>query len=120
MRAYDDDLESYRRLITQKPASGTERRQAPAAKEDRRARAEAREVTAPLRKAARDAEAKIAKLAAERQKLMARMADGAFYAKAKPDEITAINIRLAAIGDELEAAEAAWLEAEAALEDAAA
>lgn len=119
VRAYDDDLESYRRLITQKPAAGNERRAAPAAKEDRRTRAEAREATAPLRKAAREAEARITRLGAERQKLMAGLADETFYARAKPEDIAAINIRLAAIGVELEEAETAWLEAEAALEDAA-
>ncbi|OYW04438.1 MAG: glycosyl transferase family 1, partial [Acidiphilium sp. 37-67-22] len=102
--AYDDDLESYRRLITQKPSGTGERKAAPAAKDDRRARAVAREATAPLRKAARDAEAAIGRLEAEKRTLMAKLADAGFYARAKPEEISAINIRL---------------EAEAALEAAA-
>ncbi|HQT73726.1 MAG TPA: ABC-F family ATP-binding cassette domain-containing protein [Acidiphilium sp.] len=117
--AYDDDLESYRRLITQKPSGTGERKAAPAAKDDRRARAVAREATAPLRKAARDAEAAIGRLEAEKRTLMAKLADAGFYARAKPEEISAINIRLAAIASEIEAREAAWLEAEAALEAAA-
>jgi ATP-binding cassette subfamily F protein 3 len=117
--AYDDDLESYRRLITQKPSGSAERKAAPAAKDDRRARAVAREATAPLRKAARDAEAAIGRLEAEKRTLMAKLADAGFYARAKPEEISAINIRLAAIAGEIEAREAAWLEAEAALEAAA-
>ena len=117
--AYDDDLDSYRRLITQKPSGTAERKAAPAAKDDRRARAVAREATAPLRKAARDAEAAIGRLEAEKRTLMANLADAGFYARAKPEEISAINIRLAAIAGEIEAREAAWLEAEAALEAAA-
>ena len=117
--AYDDDLDSYRRLITQKPSGTAERKAAPAAKDDRRARAVAREATAPLRKAARDAEAAIGRLEAEKRTLMAKLADAGFYARAKPEEISAINIRLAAIAGEIEAKEAAWLEAEAALEAAA-
>ena len=117
--AYDDDLDSYRRLITQKPSGTAERKAAPAAKDDRRARAVAREATAPLRKAARDAEAAIGRLEAEKRTLMAKLADAGFYARAKPEEISAINIRLAAIAGEIEVKEAAWLEAEAALEAAA-
>ncbi|CAG4907891.1 unnamed protein product [Acidocella sp. C78] len=116
--AYDDDLDSYRRLITQKPSGTAERKAAPAAKDDRRARAVAREATAPLRKAARDAEAAIGRLEAEKRTLMAKLADAGFYARAKPEEISAINIRLAAIAGEIEVKEAAWLEAEAALEAA--
>ncbi|MDD2876182.1 MAG: ABC-F family ATP-binding cassette domain-containing protein [Acidiphilium sp.] len=115
--AYDDDLEAYRRLITQKSAgSAQDRKSAPATKEDRKARADAREASAPLRRAARDAEKKIKALEAERRKLEAKLADAAFYAAAKSDEITAINQRLGVIGGEVGAAEAVWLEAEAALE----
>ncbi len=117
VEAYDDDLEAYRRLITQKSAGAAQdRKSAPQTKEDRKARAEAREATAPLRKRGRDAEKTIRTLEAEKRKLEAKLADADFYARAKSDEITAIQQRLGVIGGEIEAAEAVWLEVEAALE----
>ncbi|GBQ22455.1 ABC transporter ATP-binding protein [Acidiphilium acidophilum DSM 700] len=118
VEAYDDDLDAYRRLITQKTAGGGERKSAPQTREDRRARAEAREATAPLRKRGRDAEKAIKALEAEKRQLEAKLADAAFYARAKSEEITAIQLRLGVIGAEIEAAEGVWLEVEAALEAA--
>jgi ATP-binding cassette subfamily F protein 3 len=118
VEAYEDDLEAYRRLITQKNVGGGERKSAPQTKEDRKMRAEAREATAPLRKRGREAEKAIKALEAEKRRLEAKLADQAFYARAKSEEITAIQLRLGVIGGEIAAAETEWLEIEAALEAA--
>ena len=121
VRAYDDDLAAYRKLILQKTdpkQSGAK----PAARgdqaADRRARAEGREASAPLRKAIREAEKTVKTLTAEHRQIEAKLADAGFYAKAKPQEISALNQRLAAIARAISDAETDWLEAEAALESA--
>ncbi len=74
---------------------------------------------APLRRQARDAEARLAKIAAERGQIETRLADPTLYAPGRTGEVTAANQRLAALARETEAAEAAWLAAEEALESAA-
>ena len=71
---------------------------------------------APLRKQAKDAETRLAKLTAERATIETKLADPALYAPGRVADVTAANARLAAIRREAEAAETAWLEAEAALE----
>ncbi len=119
VRAYDDDLAAYRKLILQKTEpkraeTKTQARGDQAA--DRRARAEGREATAPLRKAIREAEKTLKALTTEHRQIEAKLADAAFYAKAKPQEINALNQRLAAIARAMSDAETEWLEAEAALE----
>ena len=89
-------------------------------REERRERAEARAALAPLRKQAKDAEARIAKLAEEQGRIEARLADPALYAPGRAGDVASANARLAAIRRETEAAEAAWLAAEEALQAAAA
>ena len=89
---------------------------APTRRDDRRERAENRAQLAPLRRQAKDAEARIAKLAAERAAIEAKLADPAIYAPGRSAEITAANTRLAAVARESDAAEAAWLAAEEAME----
>jgi ATP-binding cassette subfamily F protein 3 len=86
--------------------------------DDRRARAEARQAVAPLRRQARDAEAAIQKLTAERARIEARLADPALYEAGRAGEVTQANTRLAAIAREIAVAEAAWMAAEEALESA--
>ena len=92
--------------------------EAPTRKDDRRAKAEARVHTAPLRKQARDAEHALAALATERAGLERRLADPASYAPGRQAEVTAANTRLAAIAREVDLAETAWLAAEEALAEA--
>jgi ATP-binding cassette subfamily F protein 3 len=119
VRAYDDDLAAYRKLILQKTEPKRAETKAQARGDqaaDRRARAEGREATAPLRKAIREAEKTLKALTAEHRQIEAKLADAAFYAKAKPQEINALNQRLAAIARAMSDAETEWLEAEAALE----
>ncbi|HET9147371.1 MAG TPA: ABC-F family ATP-binding cassette domain-containing protein [Acetobacteraceae bacterium] len=121
VEAFEDDLDAYRQLVTS-PGRGAGRAQRPAAKaapkEDRRQRAEAREALAPLRRAARAAEQRMSALGAERKQIEARLGDAKFYARATPEEIAALNQRLAAIARDMAAAEEEWLEAEASLEAA--
>ena len=112
-KPYDGDLDDYRGLLAERARPA--RVEAPTRKDDRRVRAEARVHTAPLRKQARDAEAVLAKLAAERTALEKKLADPAIYAPGRKAEIATANTRLAAISREVDAAETAWLEAEAAL-----
>ena len=115
--SFDGDLDDYRAWLAER-ARPAAKADAGNRREDRRERAEARAAVAPLRKRARDAEALIAKLAAERARIETVLADPALYAPGRVGEVTAANARLAAIRRETEAAEAAWLEAEAALEEA--
>jgi ATP-binding cassette subfamily F protein 3 len=117
VKPYDGDLDEYRALTAERlrPA----RAEAVVTRnDDRRARAEARQAVAPLRRQAREAEAAIQKLGAERAKIEARLADPALYAEGRAADITAANTRLAAIAREVAAAENIWMAAEEALEQA--
>ena len=117
VRPFDGDMDDYRQLLSDR-ARGPARPEAPTRRTDRRDRAEARLQTAPLRRRARDAEAQIAKLTAERTKLEALLADPTLYTPGQTAKVVAAQQRLAALSRELETAEEAWLEAEAALEEA--
>jgi len=117
VKAYDGDLDDYRALTAERARppraeAGTTRT------DDRRARAEARQAVAPLRRQAKEAEAAIHKLTAERTRIETRLADPAMYAPGKAAEVTQANTRLVAIAREIEAAEAIWMAAEEALEQA--
>jgi len=119
VRAYDGDLDDYRVLLAERArpqrAAATEK-----PKDDRRERAAARALTAPLRKRARDAEAKLGLLVSEKARLDMKLADPGLYVPSRVAEVTAMQTRLAAIAREREAAETVWMEAEAALEEATA
>ncbi len=117
VRPYDGDMDDYRALLVER-ARPARAEATPTRRDDRRERAEARVHLAPLRRQARDAEARIAKIEAERAKIETRLADPALYTAGKPNEITELQLRLAALGRDLDAAETAWMEAEAALEAA--
>jgi ATP-binding cassette subfamily F protein 3 len=118
VRPFDGDLDDYRALLAERGRPAAKPEAAPSRREERREKAEARVASAPLRRRAREAEARIARLAAERATIEARLADPKLYAGGKPAEITAAQLRLAAIARETEQAETDWLEAEAALEEA--
>ena len=119
VRAYDGDMDEYRTLLADR-ARGPARPDAPGTRrDDRRERAEARVQTAPLRRQARDAEARMAKLGTERAKIETLLADPALYTPGRGAEVVAAQQKMAALSRDIEAAETAWLEAEAALEGAA-
>jgi ATP-binding cassette subfamily F protein 3 len=112
---FDGDLDDYRALLVERarPAArinGVTRR------DDRRERAEARAILAPIRKKAQDAEKRLGVLAAERSRIEAKLADPALYVPGRTTEMAAANARLVAIAKEAAAAEAAWLMAEEELE----
>jgi ATP-binding cassette subfamily F protein 3 len=117
VKSYDGDLDDYR-VLTAERARPPKAEASVTRTADRRARAEARQAVAPLRRQAKDAEAAIQKLAAERAKIEAKLADPGIYAAGKAAEVTAANTRLAAIAREVAAAEAVWMAAEEALEQA--
>ncbi len=117
VQAFDGDLAAYRAgLATPEPAAASERRESNA-RLARRARADERVASAPLRRAAQAAEARLAALTAERQAIEGLLADPALYAATSAADIVRANKRLAAIADAIAEAEEAWLAAASALED---
>ncbi len=120
VQPFDGDLDEYRALLSAgdgrsrpKTEPGTSRA------EDRRARAEARSALAPLKRRIASAEAAMARLAEDRARIEALLADPRLYGTpGRAAEIAAHTQRLAAIARELAAAEEAWLNASAALEQA--
>jgi ATP-binding cassette subfamily F protein 3 len=117
VRNYEGDLDEYRALLAER-ARPQRSEAGPSRNDDRRARAEARERVAPLRRQAKDAEARIQKLTLERKSIESKLADPAMYAAGRAAEVTAANTRLAVIAREIDAAEVAWLAASEALEAA--
>ena len=117
VRAFDGDLDDYRALLAERSRSAAKPEVA-SRRNERRERADARTVLAPLRKQARDAEARLAKLAAERAAIEKMLTDPELYVPTRKSEIAAANARLAAISKLAAAAEAEWLAAEEALEAA--
>jgi ATP-binding cassette subfamily F protein 3 len=116
--AYDGDLESYSSSITDAaPARDNARKNGKA--NNKKAKAEFRGATAPLRQAVKDAELRLAKLAAEQKLLEQKLAQPGMYSAGKSKDLAYINQRIAAIRRETETAERDWLAAEAALEAAA-
>jgi ATP-binding cassette subfamily F protein 3 len=121
---FDGDLADYRRSLLE--AGRAERREARASKPDngtankadaRRRRAAAREATAALRKRAKAAEAALEKLNAEKDRLHEKLADPKVY-DGPADAVAALNRRAGEIERDIEAAEAVWLDASAALDTA--
>ena len=118
VKPYEGDMDDYRGLLAER-ARPLRVEAAVTRRDDRRERAEARVQSAPLRKQAKAAEALLQTLTAERASIEAKLADPALYVPGRVGEVTAANTRLAAIAQESEAAEMAWLEAEEALERSA-
>ena len=118
VRPYDGDMDEYRTLLADRARPPARADAAPTRRDERRDRAEARVQTAPLRRQARDAEARLAKLATERARIEAQLADPALYAPGRGADVVAAQQALARIARDTEAAETAWLEAEAALDEA--
>ncbi|MBV8612374.1 MAG: ABC-F family ATP-binding cassette domain-containing protein [Acetobacteraceae bacterium] len=114
-RPFEGDLDEYRALLAERnrPISKTD---SGSRREERRGRAEARAALAPLRRQAREAESALERLSAERARIERALADPRLYAPGRGADIAAANARLAAIARESEAAEAAWLAAQEALE----
>ena len=119
VRPFDGDLDEYRALLAERARPPAPAAEAAGKREDRRERAEARAALAPLRRRAREAEAELARITAARAAVEARLADPALYASGRGAEVVAAQTRLAELARAAAAAEAAWLDAELALEAAA-
>ncbi len=116
-REFDGTLDDYIAMVLAgegKPAGGKGNK-----KDDRRAAAERREADKALKKRARDAEAEVAKLTEERSAIDRAMFDPS-SADPKLSKLTMTDLmkRRAELSERIEAAEALWLEASAALETA--
>ncbi len=124
VRPFDGDMDDYRReLLAERGGDGNDRdrrqgeKRRPSKREARRAAAEARAGQAHLRKQAREAEKALAKLADEKAAIEARLADPATYAGDK-EALARLMKRQAEVERAIAAAEAAWIEAQEALEAA--
>ena len=121
VKAYDGDLDDYRKLLSERSRSAAKPDSPIAGKRtDRRDRADARAATAPLRKRVRDADTRMTALAAELARLESKLADPALYGGARKSEVLATQAQLAATKKLIADAEAEWLEASEALEAATA
>ncbi|MEP3112882.1 ABC-F family ATP-binding cassette domain-containing protein [Nisaea sp.] len=123
VKPYDGDLDGYRDWLRQEeraaaragngsggPEKKNDRKQA------RKDAAERRKQTADLRKRARELEKTIEKLNQRKAKLEAQLADPKLY-EGPTSDMKALILKKEAVNQELEAVEAEWLEAEAALEE---
>jgi len=117
---FDGDLDDYVRLVlSERGGRSASEKSAPQADraQARRAAAEKRAETAPLRKRVQKAEGEIARLTAELEKLDASLADGTLFARDTAKAATLAKTR-ADTANALAAAEEEWLAASEALETA--
>jgi ATP-binding cassette subfamily F protein 3 len=123
--AYDGDMESYRAELLaerggtpgRRPADGGDAGEARADRvQQRRVSAQRRQQLAPLKKQVQEAERIVDKLTAELAKLDAALADPALYSDALRTQKT--TVERGQIAKKLGEAEAAWMDATAAYEDA--
>ena len=120
VKPFDDDLEAYRRRLLERDEAQPERGNGAAGTGDprriaRREAAERRVMLEPLRRQARQAEALAARLAAEQRVLDARLAAPGAFGGRGPALADALK-RRAELARLIEAAEAAWVEAESEIE----
>ncbi len=101
---YDDDLESYRRMLLDAPAPKPDKPRAKPKKPSRQAVAE-------LRQAAATAEARVEKLTEIREKISQRLADPAMYEANRAREAEKLQLQFAEVEDGLTRAEALWMRA---------
>ncbi len=122
---YDGDMESYRAELLaerggaagRRPADGSDAGEARADRvQQRRVSAQRRQQLAPLKKQMQEAEKTVDRLATELARLDAALADPALYAD--PQRTQKITVERGQIAKKLGEAEAAWMDATAAYEDA--
>ncbi|HEU4663147.1 MAG TPA: ATP-binding cassette domain-containing protein [Dokdonella sp.] len=118
---FDGDLDDYARLVLAgASAPGAGSGAGDARREARRDRAEQRARVAPLRKEVARIERTLAALEAERTDLERELADPALYAMADGAAVAARVRRQGQLAQEIGALEQAWLDAQTAIEAAAA
>ncbi|HEY3916193.1 MAG TPA: ABC-F family ATP-binding cassette domain-containing protein [Stellaceae bacterium] len=118
VKAFDGDLEDYRRMVLTPAADETEAAKAAAnlRRETRRAAADRRRELEPLRRQLKDAERVVGDLSARKAALDRRIADPATYAGA--GDVAGLLRDQAALAAALDEAEARWLAAATAIEEA--
>jgi ATP-binding cassette subfamily F protein 3 len=118
---FDGDLDDYRRHVLGDAGQAAPAAVKPASRVDpaaaRRAAAEKRAATAPLRQRAAKAETEIANLTRQLRRLDATLADGALFTL-DPTRATELSKTRATVVEAIAAAEEEWLAASAALESA--
>ncbi|MCR8826722.1 ABC-F family ATP-binding cassette domain-containing protein [Pseudosulfitobacter koreensis] len=104
VRPYDDDLESYRKMLlsADKPAK-------PAKPQEPKVKRASREQVLELRAEARKSEARVDKLNEMRDKLAKKLADPALYEDTKTGEAEVWQKKYAEVMNALDRAEAMWM-----------
>jgi len=124
VRPFDGDMDDYRKLLRDERRARRAKSKSPKArdanprlsrKDKRRANAEARAQLAEQRRAARQAEARVEKLTKDKAALEARLADPEVY-NGSTAKLQALHIKLGDIKRAIAEAEAAWLDAQDAVE----
>jgi ATP-binding cassette subfamily F protein 3 len=122
VRAFDDDMEAYRRQLLAERGGAPVRAREERAREERareeRARPAPRSATAPLRAEVAKCEARVAKLEEMRATVDIQLADPRLYARGDGEEIEKWQKKRAEVLAGLERAEALWMEALERLETA--
>ena len=111
VRPYEEDLETYRRLLLDQPAPKAEKPKARAVKASRQDLAE-------LRQAVSTAEARVTKLADIRETIATKLADPEIYNQDRQIERENWQKKFAEVEDGLERAETLWMKAAERLEAA--
>jgi ATP-binding cassette subfamily F protein 3 len=121
VKPFDGDLDDYRRRVLSESGADTQPAGRPAPRPDptaaRRAAAEKRAETAPLRKRVTKAETDLANLTWQLNKLDAALADGELFAR-DPARAAALSKTRASVVDAIAKAEEEWLAASEALQTA--
>ncbi len=124
VQAFEGDLEDYRRHLLEERRrqrqadSGAEDSARASRRDQRRAAADQRARTAPLRKTLKDAERTVERLTTERQRLETALADPGLYASGDGQALATLQKELGTVEKALAEAEEAWLAAADALEQA--
>ncbi len=116
--AYDGDLEDYRNLLAQKAriqAAGKNNEKAEkntlSRKDERREAAEKRQLSAPVRKKIKETEDVLAHLGEQKEKIESMLEDpGLYMIGLNAAKVKNLQISLAQINEQIEAAEQQWLE----------
>jgi len=117
VKPFDGDLNDYRKLLLDKAREArragqpaADKNNIPSRKDERRAAAENRAVTAPLRKKAQDAEKRLEKLMTEKSKLDQKLSDPTLY-QGPGDKVAALQRQMADLDKAISETEMIWLEA---------
>jgi len=117
--AYPAWLAAHNRATRSESAAGEKADSAEQRRERKRAEAEQRKALQPLRQAVERSEALLERLQAEQAQLAQALADTTLYTGQRSDELKRLLRDKAALDRRLQEAEAAWLAAAEALENAA-